>query len=55
MTLFAKVSSQKLRDIAEVLGSIHATKHSDLKLALFARTLSCYIRCELSRRSNVTG
>ncbi len=51
MNLFAKVSSEKLRLMAEELGGIYADCPEDMKVAQFARTLSVMMRCELSRRS----
>lgn len=48
--MFDKVSSQKLREVAEVLGGVYAERLEDMKLAQFARTLSVVIRCELAKR-----
>ena len=50
--MFEKVSSQKLRELAEVLGSVYAERLEDMKVAQFARTLSVVMRCELARRKN---
>lgn len=49
-SMFDKVSSQKLRDVAEVLSGVYAERQEDLRIAQFARTLSVIIRCELARR-----
>ena len=51
MKLFTKVSTEKLRLMAEELGGIYAECPEDMKVAQFARTLSVMMRCELSRRS----
>ncbi len=50
MSLFTKVSTEKLRLMAEELGGIYADCHQDMRAAQFARTLSVMMRCELARR-----
>ncbi len=51
MKLFAKVSTDKLRLMAEELGGIYAEVYEDTRVAQFARTLSVMMRCELARRA----
>ncbi len=51
MKLFAKVSTDKLRLMAEELGGIYAETYEDTRVAQFARTLSVMMRCELAKRA----
>lgn len=50
MTLFKKVSTEKLRLMADELGGIYAEDHTELRVAQFARTLSVMMLVELHKR-----
>ena len=52
--MYDKVSSQRLRQMAEELGRLGEQKPQpgEEKAILFAKSLSVLMRCELARRSN---
>ncbi len=48
--MFERVSTEKLKEVADVLKDLYPDKPDEVKVCQFARTVSVMARCELARR-----